>query len=105
VIQPPPADVLSGTAWRRRIDVVITRDIRDFVSRDWAAARRSKDTYWGERIARLGLVEGLRIAGELRQQALWHDPSWPHADERQADLHAHVRLSRLFRRAGAARRP
>ena len=32
---------------------VITRGIHEFVSRDWAAARDSKDRYWGERKSRI----------------------------------------------------
>jgi len=48
------------------------------MARDWAAARQNKDAYWGERIARLGPAEGLRIAEELRRQVLSLDPDWPH---------------------------
>jgi hypothetical protein len=83
---------------------VITRDIRDFVSRDWELVRRAKDEYWGERIARLGAAEGFRIADELRRQALMVDPAWPHPDDRAADLRAHARLSALLRRADRAGR-
>ena len=49
---------------------MIERKIREYVSREWEMARRSKDEYWAERIARLGPLESFRIAGELRQQAL-----------------------------------
>jgi hypothetical protein len=83
---------------------VITRGIREFVSRDWAAARENKDTYWGARIARLGPVEGFRIAEELRRQAILGNPDWPGAAERREDLAAHARLAGLFRRASATRR-
>jgi hypothetical protein len=83
---------------------VITRAIREFVARDWRAARENKDVYWGERIARLGPLEGFRIAEELRRQAILRDPTWPDAALRQADLQCHVRLAELFRRAGSARR-
>jgi len=83
---------------------VITRAIRDFANRDWRAARESKDTYWGERIARLGPLEGLRIADQLRRQALSQDAAWPCAADRHADLLSHVHLAELLRRAGAARR-
>jgi hypothetical protein len=82
---------------------VITRGIREFVSRDWEAVRENKDAYWGERIARLGPLEGLRIAEELRQQAL-RLPGWPRADDRQEDLQSHVRLAALLRDAGSTRR-
>ena len=83
---------------------MITRGIREFMARDWAAARRLKDSYWGARIARLGPVEGIRIADELRRQMQLQDPSWPDADARRADLAAHVRVADLFRRADSARR-
>lgn len=84
---------------------MITRGIREFVSRDWAEARDSKDRYWGERIGRLGPLEGLRVADELRRQALLHDASWPGAGLRREDLHCHVRLVRLLRRVDTTRRP
>ena len=81
---------------------MITRGIREFVSRDWAAARRGKDAYWADRIARLGPLEGLRVADELRRQALAQDPAWPDAALRREDLRCHVRLAGLFRRAAPA---
>lgn len=83
---------------------MITRGIREFVSRDWQAARESKDAYWGARIARLGALEGLRIAEELRQQAL-QVSGWPQADDREEDLRSHVRLAALLRNAATTRRP
>jgi hypothetical protein len=83
---------------------VITRGIREFVARDWQAARDNKDDYWAERIARLGAPEAFRIADELRRQALLRDPAWPDAALRKADLLAHTRLSDCLRRAGATRR-
>ncbi len=84
---------------------MVTRGIREFVSRDWGAAREAKDAYWSERVARLGPLEGLRVAEELRRQALLQVPGWPRRAERQQDLLAHVRLADLLRRAGRARRP
>ena len=85
-------------------DRVITRGIREFVSRDWNAARKAKDAYWGERIARLGPLESFRIAEELRRQALTHDPAWPHPADRRADLLSHIRVAGLLRRASPPRR-
>jgi hypothetical protein len=78
---------------------MVTRDIRQFVSRDWDGARRAKDEYWAARIAQLGAAEGLRVADELRRQALLLDPDWPGEDDRRQDLLAHVRLARRLRRA------
>jgi hypothetical protein len=83
---------------------MVTDGIREFVARDWAAARRLKDGYWGDRIARLGPIEGIRIADELRRQMQLHDPSWPGADLRDNDLAAHIRLAELFRRADSTSR-
>lgn len=84
---------------------MITRGIREFLDRDWAAARASKDAYWGDRIARLGPVEGLRIADELRRQALLQRPDWPGPVDRRRDLLSHVRLAERLRRARPSRRP
>lgn len=83
---------------------MITRGIREFVARDWQAARGAKDAYWGERIARLGPLEGLRIAEDLRRQALLQNPAWPGAADRHQDLLAHVRLAECLRRADPTRR-
>ena len=83
---------------------MITRDLDAFVNRDWEAVRRAKDEYWAERIARLGPIEGFRIAEELRRQVLLQNPSWPYGEERREDLAAHIRLSGAFRRAAATSR-
>lgn len=83
---------------------MITRGIRDYMSREWEAARRAKDAYWSERIARLGPTEGLRIAEELRLQVLRSQPGWPSDSERQEDLAAHLKLADLLHRAGRSRR-
>ena len=83
---------------------VITRNIRDYVSRDWGAVRLAKDLYWRDRIVRLGPAEGVRVADQLRLQALASDPSWPSAADRHADLQSHVRLAERLRRASPARR-
>jgi hypothetical protein len=84
---------------------MITRGIREFVARDWEAARASKAIYWAQRIDRLGAAEGLRIAEQLRRHVLACDPGWPHIEDREADLRFHVGLADRFRRAGALRRP
>jgi hypothetical protein len=83
---------------------MVTRDIHAFMARGWREARRAKDAYWGDRIARLGPLEGLRIAGELWRQMRLQDPAWPSAELRDADLAAHVRVAALLRRADPTRR-
>jgi hypothetical protein len=82
----------------------ITRGIRDFVGRDWNAARVNKQAYWADRIARLGPMEAFRIADELRRQVIERGTGWPGPDDRDADLQAHIRLTALLRRAGTTRR-
>ena len=82
---------------------MITRGIHEFIRRDWAAARESKDRYWRERVTRLGSAEGLRIGDELRLQAQAQRPGWPHPDDRARDIESHVRLAALVRRAESAR--
>jgi hypothetical protein len=83
---------------------VITRGIREFVGRDWNAVRENKDAYWAARINRLGPIEGLRIADELRRQMLLQHPEWPDGRLRREDLLAHAHLSRLLQRAAPTRR-
>jgi hypothetical protein len=83
---------------------VITRGIREFVQRDWTTVRENKDTYWAARIKRLGAVEGLRIADELRRQMLLLNPEWPDTQLREDDVLAHARLARLLQRASPTRR-
>jgi hypothetical protein len=81
----------------------ISTGIREFMSRDWALARDAKDRYWAERASRLGPGETLRIAEELRRQAMASVPGWPTPADRKSDLAAHIRLSELLRRADRAR--
>lgn len=94
----------QGKRRSRYNGVVITSGIREFMSRDWRAVREAKDAYWGERILRLGPMEGLRVGDELRRQVLAQDANWPRPADRREDLLAHVRLSECFRRAGSTRR-
>ena len=82
----------------------ITRDIGAFMARNWQRARDAKDAYWAERVQRLGPLEALRIADELRRQALLQHPDWPDAARRRDDLRHHVRMTELFARVDAARR-
>jgi hypothetical protein len=83
---------------------VIDRGIRDFMARDWQAVRENKEVYWSNRIARLGAVEAFRVTEELRCQALALNPGWPDEALRQEDLHSHVRVAALLRRANLKRR-
>ena len=86
------------------MDPMLTRDIREYVSRDWEAVRDAKDAYWAERVGRLGPLEALRIADELRRQTLLQHPDWPDAASRRDDLSHHTRMTALLARADAARR-
>jgi hypothetical protein len=57
---------------------VITQGIREFVARDWQAARDNKDAYWAERIAHLGPLEAFRIADEVRRMFRIYVRVWGH---------------------------
>jgi len=83
--------------------VVVTRGIREFLRRDWESVRRRKEAYWGDRIARLGVLEGFRIAEELRREVVLLNPMWPDRAHRQSDVQSHARVAGLLRRAGPAR--
>ena len=83
---------------------MVTRGIREFMSRDWNAVRCRKDGYWAARIAGLGPLEAYRASDELRRQVLEQNPSWPSARQRREDLDAHRRLSQLLAQADATRR-
>ncbi len=83
---------------------MISDGIRAFMARDWQRVRDAKDTYWAERVGRLGPVEAMRIAEELRRQARLQHPAWPDAASRRDDLRHHARLTELFDRVDAARR-
>ena len=76
-------------------------------ARSWHATgsgpRDAKDAYWAARIRRLGPAEGIRIADELRRQALLQHPDWPDAASRREDLRHHVRMTELLARVDPAR--
>ena len=82
---------------------MVSDGIRAFMARDWQRARDAKDAYWAARIRRLGPVEGIRIADELRRQALLQHPDWPDAASRREDLRHHVRMTELLARVDPAR--
>lgn len=79
--------------------VAVTDGLREYLARDWAAVRDSKDAALAGRLDRLGPAESLRMADELRRfaRSVGSDPAA--ADLRAADLEAHRRLSALLRRA------
>jgi hypothetical protein len=81
------------------VTVALADGLREYMARDWAAVRESKEAALAERLDRLGPAESLRMADELRQfaRSVGSDPAAP--DLRAADLEAHERLSALLRRA------
>lgn len=70
-----------------------TEDIRAFLDRDWQRIDALKRSRWRERRARLGPIEGFRVAGELYAHVRRTRPDWPSAASRRADLDHHVALS------------
>src|SRR3989304_7283360 len=54
----------EGPGWAMRRyndDTVMTRGLRSFLDRDWAAVRDAKDAYWAEVTRLRGPLEALRI--------------------------------------------
>ena len=80
--------------------VALTDGLREYMARDWAAVRESKERYWSED---LSAADRLRLAESLRLSVLAATPEWPSEENRIDDLDAHVHLSGKIRRAGTTR--
>ncbi len=79
-------------------------DAQAFMRRDWAAVAAAKDAAWLEVRRTDGITGVIRIADELREQALLLHPHWPSEEERAEDLSTHTRVAEAMRRAGQDRR-
>jgi hypothetical protein len=73
------------------------RHLVEFARRDRTTPGELKSAYWCERKRIHGPGEGLRIADDLRRYVRAVRPDWPRADERDADLHMHIRVSEMLR--------
>lgn len=71
--------------------LVTPDDIRQFVNRDWANIAAEKDRRWAT--AKQTPAGDLRAADQLRRHVLSIRADWPSADDRDADLRAHIRVS------------
>jgi hypothetical protein len=67
-------------------------------------AERDKALYWREYKRRHGPAAGIRIADELRRQAIAARPGWPSPRDRAEDYAAHLRLLDALAKASARRR-
>lgn len=74
--------------------------LREYLARDWAAVRESKERYWSEE---LSAADRIRLADSLRLAVLVATPDWPSEEDRVDDLDAHEQLAGRIRRAGTAR--
>jgi hypothetical protein len=82
------------------VTVALADGLREYMARDWAAVRESKERYWSES---LSAADRIRLAESLRLSVLAATPSWPSEENRVNDLDAHVQLAGRIRRAGTAR--
>ena len=80
--------------------VALADGLREYMARDWAAVRESKERYWSEH---LSAADRIRLAESLRLSVLAATPEWPSEENRIDDLDAHVHLAGRIRRAGTAR--
>jgi hypothetical protein len=74
--------------------------LREYMARDWAAVRDSKERYWPDE---LSAADRIRLAESLRLSVLAGTPGWPSDESRIDDLDAHVSLVSRIRRAGSPR--
>ena len=77
-------------------------DIAAFARRDWRTAAVSKQAQWLEERRRRGVSWCFRLGDDLRRQVARQQPTWPTAEERQADLDNHVRVGEALRRVHRA---
>jgi len=73
-------------------------DIHAYMDRDWDAVRELKERYWAEAKHTLTPMEALAIGDDLRQQGKALRPDWPNAEQREADIAHHIRISALLQR-------
>ena len=78
-------------------------EILDFVRRDWAAVEAAKAEDWAKRKCSMSAGELLAVAEGLRRSVVRRRADWPSEADRDADLAAHVELSRRLR--SVRRRP
>ena len=75
----------------------ITAGVREFMACNRQRVCDFRDGDWAERIERPGPVEGLRMAHELRQQAIIENLDWPDVRSRREDLES----PRIYAEVGA----
>jgi hypothetical protein len=76
-------------------------DLIAYARRDWAALAEVKRDFQRTRRASDGPASHFAVVDALRAQVHAQRPDYPSAEDRQADLEAHVRLAALLRRASA----
>jgi hypothetical protein len=72
-------------------------EILDFVRRDWASVESAKAEDWAERKRSMSAGQLLAAADGLRRSVARWRTDWPSGLDREADLAAHVELSRRLR--------
>jgi hypothetical protein len=75
---------------------VLQRDKLVTVARkvDWAALEASEAAWW----TGVSPAEKIRIADELRKQAIATHEGWPSEEDRKSDLETHARVAALLRK-------
>lgn len=83
----------SGTRYSRCVSELTPENVRGFMQRDWATARRVKD----ESLGRWVQVHGTTAAFRLAQSLL--DQVWKRARHRKSDVSGLLHLTEKFARA------
>ena len=76
-----------------------SREVREFVRRDWETIRKSKQDYWTGRLRAEGAAPLLAAGESLRELVQAVQPDWPRAEDRDADYEHHVLVKQLLDRA------
>ena len=75
-----------------------------FTLPDFSRLEAADVAFWQTWRRRHGVAGAVRLADDLRRQALLACPDWPSPEERQADLAMHIRLSASLRRVAPRQR-
>ena len=73
-------------------------DIVPFARRSRRRVDESRSEYWTAFIRTGDADRAFELADTLRRHVLMLRPDWPTAEDRQADIEAHMRMSEAFRR-------
>ena len=79
-------------------------DLIAYANRDWAGIERGKRELMAQQARQMTVTEKLAFGDQLRRYAQMLHPEWPTAEDREADLAVHIRVSESLRSVVRTRR-